>query len=83
MKWEDHRSWFLGSIAAAVVAFAAAVFSVVYAAYYNQTHHIAEWGSFWNRSKYPCSFVVCIGIGSLSGGVGVESMDSLATQAIH
>jgi hypothetical protein len=67
MKWEDHRSWVLGSIAGALIAIGAAVFSVVYAAYYNRTHHIAEWGTIGASltTPVPLWFVFLLSVGAL------------------
>jgi hypothetical protein len=64
MKWEDHRSWVLGSIAAAVITFGGVVFSAVYTAYYNRTHHIAEWGTIGAslRTPVPLWFVFLLGV---------------------
>jgi hypothetical protein len=63
VKWEDHRSWVLGSIAAVIIAFAAAVFSVVYAGYYNRSHHIAEWGAFaFLKTPVPLWFVFLLAV---------------------
>jgi hypothetical protein len=64
VKWEDHRSWVLGSIAAALITFAGVVFSAVYTAYYNRTHHIAEWGTIGAslRTPVPLWFVLLLGV---------------------
>lgn len=64
MKWDDHRSWVLGSIAAAIIGLGVAVFSVVYGAYYNRTHHIAEWGALGNilKAPVPLWFVFPLGV---------------------
>jgi hypothetical protein len=64
MKWDDHRSWVLGSVAAAIIGFGVAVFSVVYGAYYNRTHHIAEWSALGNilRAQVPLWFVFPLGV---------------------
>ena len=64
MKWEDHRSWVLGSLAAALTAVGGGVFSAVYTAYYNRTHHIAEWGTIGAslRTPVPLWFVSLLGV---------------------
>jgi hypothetical protein len=70
MKWDDHRSWVLGSIATIVITFSAAVFTVIYAAYYNRTHHIAEWGAFVTTLRIPVPLWFVFLLSVLTGGLG-------------
>lgn len=73
MKWDDHRSWVLGSLAGLAIAFGAAAFSVVYAGYYNRTHHIAEWGALGAtlRTPVPLWFVFLLLVAT--GVLGVKA----------
>ncbi len=60
----------LGSIATIVITFSAAVFTVIYAAYYNRTHHIAEWGAFVTTLRIPVPLWFVFLLSVLTGGLG-------------
>ena len=64
MKWRDQKWWAIPAIAALFVTLVGAVFSVVYAAYYNRTHHIAEWGVMGStlRTPVPLWFTFLLGV---------------------
>ena len=68
MKWQDHRSWVLPSIAALCIAVVTGMFTVVYSDYYAHSHRIVDLS--WASSIWPERILLSVA-GLVLGIVGI------------